>query len=56
MAIFVDVSYQSDLLAVSAGKAEGSKFTLMPIVSAMNYTMGFSRSVGENIIFICQLY
>ncbi len=34
-------------------KAQSS--LLSPIVSAMNYTMAFSHSVGENVIFICQL-
>lgn len=34
VAIFVDVSYQSDLVGLSAVKAETSKFTLIPIVSA----------------------
>lgn len=56
VAIFVDVSYQSDLFGLSAGEAETSKFLLIPAVSALNYTMGFAHSVGENItICICLL-
>ena len=56
VAIFVDVSYQSDLLGLSAGEAETSKFLLIPTVSALNYTMGFAHSVGEDItICICHV-
>lgn len=49
VAIFVDVSYQSDWLVVrSAGKAGGgSKFIFIPIVSTSKHTMGFSFSVGN---------
>lgn len=49
VAIFVDVSYQSDLLGLSAGEADSPKLTRIPVISALNYTMGFPHSVGDNI-------
>lgn len=56
MAIFVDVSYQSDLLGLSAGKAESPKLSLVWVLSELNYTMGFPHSVGENLTMFIKLY
>lgn len=49
MAIFVDVSYQSDLLGLSAGKVEIPKLTITPVLCALEYTMELSHSVSGNV-------
>lgn len=41
VAIFVDVSYQSDLLGLSAVKAESSKLSLIPVRSHWVTTWAF---------------
>lgn len=56
MAIFVDVSYQSDLLGLSAGKGEASKFThpncLRFEVTLHHGVFAFGRWKYNNVLFM----